>query len=195
MKLKNFLLTCFSAIALSASTASAQTAEVKFNVASAAIAIINPSMEVGFGKNSAITFDYVGAFSETEYLNTGKQFLLGMGVFGYRYYIQDNAHCGFFVGGEAGLNVFRMNKNLAALAANDKGEDMYDVGHGHFFGLNIGYKYPISSRFNIEASISGGWQYSMHEGYSSEGDRYVDFNPSGEWLLYKAGLYLSYRLW
>ncbi len=174
-------------------TASARTAEIKINLLAGAVAIVNPSMEIGFGDNSAVTIDYVGAFAEKEYLNSGCAFLMGMGIFGYRYYLLDKSHSGLFVGGDAGLNVFRMNKNFAPLAANDKNSQSYDVGHGHLFGVTIGYKYPISHHFNLEASLSGGWQYSMHEGYKIEGERYVEFNPSGEWLLYKAGVYLNYK--
>lgn len=170
----------------------AQTAEVKVNLLAGAVAIFNPSIEVGFGNKSAITMDYVGVYAEENYMNTGYPFLFTMGLFGYRHYIFNNNHKGFFIGGDFGLDQFRMNKNIIPIVVNDHGDDGYDVGHGYLFGATLGYKYNISRRFNIEASISGGWHHARHECYTGEGVRTVELNASAEWLLYKAGISLSY---
>lgn len=170
-----------------------QISEVKINVASAAVAVFNPSFELGIGNRSSLTFDYIGAFATDSYMGTGHPFLFSMGLTSYRYYLKKDTHQGFFVSGDFGLDVFRMNKNIIPLVANDKG-DGYDVGMGYLFGVTAGYKRRISRRFSLEASVSGGWHHATHEGYDSDGVRYVELNASGEWLPYKGGLYLIYHL-
>lgn len=193
MKLKRFILVAIFVICALGQGYS-QTAEVKINALAGAVTIFNPSFEIGVGSHSSLTFDYVGCFAKEDFMNTDQQLLLSMGLFGYRYYFKADDHNGFFVGGDAGLDVFRMTKNIVPLVANDKG-DSYDVGFGYLFGVTLGYKYNFTERWAIEGSVSGGWQHSWHEGYTADGIRYVEFNKSGEWLPYKAGIYISYKLW
>ena len=169
-----------------------QTQEIKVNLLAGALTIFNPSLEIGFGKASAITMDYVGAYAEEDFMNTGYPFLFTMGVFGYRHYMVTDNHKGFFVSGDLGIDQFRMNKNVIPLVASDHSESGYDVGHGYLLGVTLGYKYNLCRHLNVEASISGGWHLAQHECYDSNGVRSVELNASGEWTLYKAGIYLSY---
>lgn len=195
MKFKIFILSLISTLVVSMGHAE-EIAEVKVNVAAGAVAIFNPSIELGFARRSAITMDYVGAFAKSDYMGTGDPFMVSMGFFGYRHYLKADSHSGFFAGGDLGLYVFRMNKNLAPLVVNDHG-DQYDVGYGFMLGMTLGYKYLFtkSKRWAVEASISGGWQRAQHEGYDyATGTRQFLLNPSAEWLLYKGGIYLNYRL-
>lgn len=177
---------------------SAQIAEVKVNLASATIGIFNPSIELGFCENSAITMDYVGAYAKFDYLGTGMPFLLSMVNFGYRHYLLNKNHNGLFLSGDLGLSNFKMIKSIALLLKNEYDEKHYDVGHGTLLGVTAGYKLPIkSSRWLVEFSASFGWQLSWHEGYviSDEGAKGSgEMSKSGEWLPYKGGIYLSYRL-
>lgn len=169
-----------------------QITEVKVNVLAGAITIFNPSIEIGFGKASAITMDYAGSYAETNFMGTGYPFLATMGLFGYRHYIKNDNHLGFFIGGDFGLDQFMMNKNLIPLVPHDHAESGYDVCHGYLIGSTIGYKYKISHHFNIEASVSWGWHHSRHEGYTEDGVRTFKYNASAEWTPYKAGIYVSY---
>lgn len=193
MKIKVVILSLISLFVMSVSYA--QVADVKVNVAAGAIAIFNPSIELGFGESSAITMDYVGAFAKEDFMGTGYPFMTSMGFFGYRHYLKKGSHSGFFAGADFGLYVFRMNKNLAPLVVNDH-DDQYDVGYGYIAGATLGYKYLFgkSKRWGAEASFSYGWQHAQHEGYTPDGIRLFDLNASAEWLPYKAGIYLSYRL-
>lgn len=186
------VLSLIAIINLMAISAYSQTTEVKVNVLAGAFTIFNPSLEIGFSKASAITMDYMGAYAENDFMNTGYPFLFSMGVFGYRHYLLKGNHTGFFVGGDFGLDQFRMNKNIIPLVVSDHGDSGYDVGHGYLIGATVGYKYKISNHFNVEASISGGWHHARHECYTSDGVRTVELNASGEWTPYKAGIYISY---
>lgn len=193
-KLKFLLVALFALLSVT-NIASAQNAEVKVNVASAAVAIFNPSFEIGFASRSAVTFDYVGAYAENDYLGTGSPLMVSSAIWGYRQYNRKLKDHGFFYGMDCGVHTFRMNKNIVPLVANDKSEGYYDVGQGYLIGFTFGYKYPLTERLNIETSISGGWHCSDHEGYNPDGVRLYELNPSAEWLPYKAGIYLSYRFW
>ncbi len=194
MRLRGTLLAIASMILMQTS-ALAQTAEAKVNVAAGALAIFNPSFEIGFNHHSAVTFDYVGAFAQENYLGTGNPFLISMGMWGYRYYLEADSHSGWFFGGDGGLYAFRMEKNVIPFVRHDHGQG-YDVGYGYMFGATAGYKRRISDHFSVEASISGGWCLSIHESYHlEEGVRDTLFNPSYEWLPYKGGIYLVYHFW
>lgn len=171
---------------------SAQTVDVKVNIPAGAVAIFNPSMEVGFASHSAISMDFVGAFARKNWMGTGHPFLLSMGLFGYRYYFKKDVHQGFFLGGDFGLNTFKMNKNIVPLVINDK-NNAYDVGYGYVIGSTFGYKYRFNYRWGIETSISYGFHHCQHEGYSNNGNR-GKMSASAEWVPYKAGVYLTYRI-
>lgn len=168
--------------------------EAKVNLLAGAVTIFNPSIEVGFAKQSAITYDYVGAYSEKDFLNSGHALLLSMSLFSYRHYLKKEHHDGFFVSGDGGLVQYRMDKNVVPLIASDH-YGQYDVGYGYVFGVTLGYKRNIGERLSLEASLSGGYQNSRHEQYNSDGSRRHEFNTTAEWTPYKAGIYLGYRFW
>ncbi len=172
--------------------ASAQTTEVKLNVAAAAVTIFNPSVEFYTGDSSAVTFDFVKSFAKEDFMNTGYPFLFSMGSLGYRRYTRAQSHDGFFYGGDFGLDMFRMNKDVIPFIAHDNAETFYDVGSGYCVGVTLGYKYKLSQRLSLEASVSAGWHYSQHEYYNQDGVRLYEFNASAEWTPYKAGIYLNY---
>ncbi len=206
MKIKRLLLSLILSIVV-LSTSYAQVADVKVNALMGAVAIVNPSIELGFGERSSITMDYVGAYAKSNYMGTGHQFVISMALFGYRHYLNKDTHSGLFVGGDFGLFGFSMNKAVVPFVANDHesyyedgvyydAESYYDVGYGYLLGVTVGYKYLFtqSKRWGVELSLSGGWQLAQHEQYSGEGVRLYEYNPTAEWLPYKAGIYLSYRL-
>ncbi len=189
------LLLFISLIAATQSFAQDKTAEVKVNIPAGCITIFNPALEVGFAKQSALVFEYVGAFAEESFMGSGQPFLFSMPMFSYRHYIKKGSREGFFAGGDLGITLYRMEKNAIPLVANDHGAGVYDVGHGYVLGATVGYKRFIGDRFSIEASISGGYTHSRHEMYYPEGYRKYFFNGTYEWTLYKGGIYLGYRLW
>ncbi len=172
-----------------------QNAEVKVNLAAGALTIFNPSIELQLKNHSSATFDYVGAFSRNDFLNTGSPLLFSMGLFGYRYYLRKDRFDGFFMGADFGLLFYRMDKNIIPLVPSDHGDGQYDVGYGYVMGGTVGYKYNFAKRWGVEASVSYGFQHSQHEGYTEDGVRMFDMNATAEWTPYKAGIYINYKLW
>lgn len=167
--------------------------EPKLNIAGAAIAIFNPALEIGFGKRSAVNFDYVGIYAKKNYMGTGYPFLLSMVTFDYRVYVLNKLHKGLFFGGGMGLGSYKMNKNIIPFVSNDKPKNAYDWGTNVMLGATAGYKFLIKDRFGIEISVTGGWQHSQHEVYNSKGELQAPMNASGEWTAYKGGVYFTYR--
>ncbi len=191
---KNLLL-FLALITLMPSFAQDKTAEIKVNIPAGCVTIFNPAIEVGFAKQSAVVFEYAGAFSEENFLGSGKPLLFSMSMFSYRHYLKKGSREGFFAGGDLGITLYRMDKNAIPIVANDHDNDLYDVGHGYVLGATVGYKRFIGNRLTLEASLSGGYTHSRHEMYYPEGYRRYTFNGTYEWTLYKGGIYLGYRLW
>lgn len=186
------ILVLVSVLVCTVSISKAQIVDVKVNVAAGALAIYNPSIEVGFASHSAISMDFIGVFARENWMGTGHPFLLSMGLFGYKYYFKKDVHQGFFLGADFGLNTFKMHKNIVPLVINDK-NNAYDVGYGYVIGSTFGYKHRFNYYWGIEASVSYGFHHCQHESYSSNGNK-GEMSASAEWVPYKAGIYLTYRI-
>ena len=184
------LLILFSAFLESKS----QVVDAKVNILSGCIGIYNPSIEIGFNKSSALSFDYVGIFGKENFLGTGYPCMLNMVLFGYRHYLKKDIHKGFFASADFGLDMFRMNKNIIPLFPHDHSNEGYDVGSSWMAGISLGYKHKFNYRWGMEASLSYGFHHAQHEGYTEEGVRLFELNASAEWVPYKAGIYLTYRI-
>lgn len=168
--------------------------EAKLNIASVVVGIVNPVVEIGFAKASAMTFEYVGSYANHDFMGTGYPLIVNMAYAEYRHYLLSDKHKGFFVAGGLGAMNYKMNKSILTFLNNNSKSDTYDWGHGFVLGATLGYKFMIKEKFGIEISASGGWQHSQHEVYSkSTGELLVHMNKTGEWTLYKAGVYFSYR--
>ncbi len=195
MRIKSLFITFVTVVICSLSQVEAKSAEVKVNVLAGAVTIFNPSLEVSCGENSSLVFDYMGAYAKDDFMGMGYPLMFSMGLFEYRYYLGSKEHSGLFLGGNVGIDTFRMNKNILPAVAHDHADESYDVGQGFLIGVTIGYKYNFAKRWGVEASVTGGWSHSQHEGYNSAGERQFELNASAEWLPYKAGIYINYRLW
>lgn len=188
--MKKLILTLLILFSISASYA--QKVEVKANVLAGAIAIFNPSIEIGIAGHSAISMDYMGAYAKDNWLGTDRPFLMSMGLFGYRYYLKRDTFKGWFLGGDFGLDTFKMNRNIVTIGSYEK-KSIYDVGYGYVIGATLGYKHHFKNRFGIEISGSFGFHHCQHESYYESGIK-GEMSASAEWIPYKAGVYLSYRI-
>ena len=65
------------------------------------------------------------------------------------------------------------------------------------FGATLGYQYKINDRLGLDGFITGGNQQGNYKGYlkdpSIRYDSAEGFNKSGEWLVYKLGISLTYK--
>ncbi|MFR9547172.1 MAG: DUF3575 domain-containing protein, partial [Rikenellaceae bacterium] len=165
--------------------------EPKINVLAAGFGIVNPSVEFGFAKHSAIEFSNVTSFSKNDYLGTGYPLIVILNLVEYRHYLLNEEHKGLFLGGDFGWDMYKMNKSLIPTAANS--DRAYDWGIGIVLGMTAGYKFLITDKLGVELYAAWGWQHTSHEPYYEGGVLEAPMNKSAEWIPYKAGVTLSYR--
>ena len=111
----------------------------------------------------------------------------------------------FFIGPHVGYGMFtlRIPKFITTIVDTElKEEGSYQSGRNAYYGITIGKKIPLKSpNLNLELFIGGGSSQSNYKYYNKEGNRIFenpdiekDFNQSGEELIYKGGLMLTYKL-
>jgi len=182
----------------------AQT-EIKFNLASAVILTPNIGIEVqlsekfGYQLDTSATFfdDIEGSpFQTTQIFNE------------LRYYPklkEGKNKRSFFIGPHVGYGMFtlRIPKFVTSIVDTElKEEGSYQSGRNAYYGITIGKKIPLKNKnFNLEVFIGGGSSQSNYKYYNKEGNRIYenpdiekDFNQSGEELVYKGGVMLTYKL-
>ena len=182
----------------------AQT-EIKFNLASALILTPNIGIEVqlsekfGYQLDTSATFfdDIEGSpFQTTQIFNE------------LRYYPKlkkGKNERSFFIGPHVGYGMFtlRIPQFITSIVDTElKEEGSYQSGRNAYYGITIGKKIPLkNNKFNLELFIGGGSSQSNYKYYNKEGNRVYenpdiekDFNQSGEELVYKGGVMLTYKL-
>ena len=184
-------------------TASAQV-EVKANLPLAAVLVPNLGIEFQVGEKTSLQLDVLGSFWDSidgDPLHITQTFLE------FRYY-QNNDISGWFVGGHLGFGMFTLQKPYDLIIYDhysngsdpDPADGTYKSGRSGFHGVSLGYKKRFNDRWALEAFIGGGYTMSWYKGYNGMErtdvgeDNYRDFNGSGEVVLYRGGLMLTYQL-
>ncbi|MDF0720431.1 DUF3575 domain-containing protein [Kaistella sp. PBT33-4] len=76
--------------------------------------------------------------------------------------------------------------------------DLYQDGFGVMLGATVGYQFQLSENWNIDLFAGGGNLQSFYKGYHETlGVRYDEitgWNRSGEWIPYRGGVMLSYKI-
>lgn len=81
--------------------------------------------------------------------------------------------------------------------------NLYQKGYSFMFGGLAGYQFTLGDRWNLDLYLGFGTMQSFYKGYDKlSGDRYDtdgdsmgrETNRSGEFLPYKGGLMISYKL-
>ena len=184
--------------------ASAQ-AEVKFNAATALVLVPNFGVELHLAPGYTAQLDVLGSFwdsvgEDRDPYHINETFVEA------RKYSQENNQ-GWFAGAHVGFGMFTIQK-VNAFVIYDQYQDpstypdnngAYHSGRAGFYGITIGKKYNFNSRWGVEFFIGGGLVQSNVKGYSNgvlvtPVNDTREFNRSGEWVLYRGGLMLTYRL-
>jgi hypothetical protein len=161
---------------------------VKVNALSTLMTIPNVGIETSIGKKSTFQFDVLASFWKS-IQGVPMQFYSFTPE--YRYHFHEK-HNGFYLGGHIGMSIFNLQKWQYIH------HDYYEKGFGYFMGATIGYQTKINDRFMLDVFFGGGSHQAFYKGYSiSTGERAdgaTNYNRSGEWLPYRAGVMVSYRL-
>jgi hypothetical protein len=162
----------------------------RFHVNAATTLLGFPSVgyEKGLGKRFSFHIDAIGS-TFNRYHNMPLKFLIITPEI--RYYSKPEL-TGFFVGGHIGGSTFHLQKY------NYANSNLYQKGYNYMAGISIGYVYAVTEKFALEAFVGGGTIQSFYKGYdSTTGVRYEDadkFNKSGEWLPYRGGVNLIWKI-
>ena len=182
----------------------AQT-ELKFNLASALILTPNIGIEVQISEKFGYQLDTSATFFDNV---EGSPFQTTQIFNELRYYPklkEDKNERSFFIGPHIGYGMFtlRIPKFITSIVDTElKEEGSYQSGRNAYYGITIGKKIPLKNKnFNLEVFIGGGSSQSNYKYYNKEGNRIYensdiekDFNQSGEELVYKGGVMLTYKL-
>lgn len=200
MSLKRYFL--YSLLLYSVSSTS--QVEFKFNLATAAVLVPNFGIEVPLGSHSSVQLDVLGSFWDSV---NGDPYHIVEVFPEYRYYLGAK-HDGLFFGGHVGFGMFTMQKP-GALIIYDHYQDpstysytdgSYKSGRITFYGTTIGFKKRFNTKWALEIFIGGGLSQSNYKGYNGllrtdvSQENYRDFNGSGEVLVYRGGLMLTYSI-
>ena len=182
----------------------AQT-ELKFNLASALILTPNIGIEVQLSEKFGYQLDTSATFFDNI---EGSPFQTTQIFNELRYYPklkEGKNERSFFIGPHVGYGMFtlRIHKFITSIVDTElKEEGSYQSGRNAYYGVTIGKKIPLKNKnFNLEIFIGGGSSQSNYKYYNKEGNRIYenpdlekDFNQSGEELVYKGGVMLTYKL-
>ena len=180
-------------------------AEIKFNLASALLLVPNIGIEVQLSEKFGYQLDTSASFIDNL---EGSPFHSTQIFNELRYYpkLKEGKNSrSFFIGPHIGYGMFtlRIPKFITSLVDTElKEEGSYQSGRNAYYGITIGKKIPLKNKkLNLEIFIGGGTSQSNYKYYNKLGNRIYenpdiekDFNQSGEELIYRGGLMLTFKI-
>jgi hypothetical protein len=108
-----------------------------------------------------------------------------------RYHFKESLE-GFYTGAHIGVGAFKVQK------WNYSDTDEYQEGINYYIGITVGYKQKLSEKVMLDFFLGAGSIQSFYKGYITEtGERYdgaQGYNKSGEFLPYRGGIMICYKL-
>ena len=193
-----------SIVLIISSVLNAQT-ELKVNLASALLLVPNIGIEVKLSETLGYQLDTSASF----YDNVEGSPFHTIQIFNeLRYYpkLKEGKNVrSFFIGPHVGYGMFTLKipKFITSIVDTElKEEGSYQSGRNAYYGITIGKKIPLKNKkLGLELFIGGGSSQSNYKYYNKLGNRIYenpdiekDFNQSGEELIYKGGVMLTYKI-
>lgn len=165
-------------------SAQAQTTALKWNALYWVVGVPNMSVETRLGEK----FTFNGDFVYSPWQSIKGRPLTGLQVIPEVRFYPKESFKGFYVGGFVAYDSYKVSKW-------DHSKTDVQHGIGIAMGLTLGWQIDIARRWGMDFYIGGGWHHGWYYGVNTlTGQRYVDWNSSGEWIPYKAGVTFAYRL-
>ena len=195
----------FSQDTISENTETEKSLYIKGNALFIPIGIINVGAEYQVTQNITMQGDLFispwKSFSghELEY------YMLG---FDGRYYFKE-AFKGWYLGANISVSAFKLQKwnywnddyyfdEELNQPTNHINSNLYQKGYSVIIGAVGGYQFKIGDRWNMDIYAGVGNSQDFYKGFDrTTGERYdkaVKWNKSGEWIPYKGGIMLSYKI-
>lgn len=177
---------------------------IKGNALFLPIGIINAGIETQLSENYTFQAD---VFISPWKSFAGKYLQAYMIGFEGRYYF-DKAFRHWYVGANIMANRFILQKwnywkdepyQYEEGAPIYSKSDLYQDGFSFMFGATVGYQFQMGENWNVDLYLGGGNSQDFYKGYHKIlGVRYDDdgrkWNRSGEWIPYRGGVMISYKL-
>ena len=161
---------------------------IKINAATALVLIPNIGIETSISEKMTFQVDINASFWKS-INNNPFQFVIVTPEIRYHFREKFN---GFYAGANISGAKFKINK-YQFLELNN-----YQEGYSYMIGATIGYQKKISEKFVLDVFIGGGSVQSFYKGYYGNTNiRYetaTNFNKSGEFIPYRGGIMLSYKI-
>ena len=160
----------------------------KINGVTALVLIPNIGIETSISKRITFQVDVTASFWKS--VNKAPlQFLIIIPEI--RYHFNENYN-GFYIGANIGGSKFKLQKydysNL----------DVYQTGYNYFIGATVGYQKKISENIMLDLFFGGGSIQSFYKGFYNNStirsDTALKYNKSGEFLPYRGGVMISYKI-
>ncbi|MBT0549145.1 DUF3575 domain-containing protein [Riemerella anatipestifer] len=176
------------------STTKPKSLYIKGNILTLPLSIINGGLEYQLASKYTIQGDILISPWKSAF---GNHMQIYMGHLEGRYYFK-KAFSGWYVGANAGAGVFDMTK------WNYLDTKKFQRGFNYMIGAVVGYQYQWRDRWNIDFFLGGGTSQGFYHGYEPSEKpphflkRYENhpsnWNRSGEWIPYRGGIMISYKL-
>ncbi|WP_035671692.1 DUF3575 domain-containing protein [Flavobacterium sp. 83] len=160
----------------------------KVNALTALVAVPNIGIETSIGKKSTFQFDILVSPWKSidglpyEFLTITPE---------YRFFFKEKFN-GFYAGANIGGSIYKVSKGTHIK------DHEYENGFGYMIGATLGYQKKINAKFMLDFYLGGGSHQGFYKGYSVDTnvryDKAIDYNKSGEWLPYRGGVMISYKL-
>ena len=161
---------------------------VKVNAFSTLLTIPNVGIETSIGDNSTFQFDITASLWKS--IN-GKPNQFYIFIPEYRYHFHEKQN-GFYIGAHIGASIYNFQK------WNYMNSNKYQKGFGYMIGATIGYQTKINEHVVLDCFLGGGSSQGFYKGYYLDTDVRYDlaknYNKSGEWIPYRGGVMISYRI-
>lgn len=204
-KLISVSLICFSLIIF----AQKNETYIKANALFLPVGMMNVGIEHGFTEHITGQADLFISPWKSFAGKHAQVYILG---FNGRYYFNE-AFKKFYVGVDFSVARFNIQKygywndnfyvHKNGVVTPYINNNLYQKGYSVMLGGIAGYQFTLGDRWNLDLYLGLGTMQSFYKGYDKlSGDRYDtdgdsmgrETNRSGEWLPYKGGLMLSYKL-
>lgn len=163
---------------------------VKFNGATALLLVPNIGIETSIGEKTTFSADVMASFWESFNGNNPMKFVTVTPEIRYHFKEKYN---GFYAGAHIGADKYEIQK------WNYWNSNRYEDGFGYRIGATVGYNLKLSDKFLLDFFVGGGWHQGFYHGYYNDGtpgryEKAIHWNKSGEWLPYRGGVMISYKL-
>lgn len=176
---------------ISASSQEKKALYVKANALFLPIGIVNAGLEYQLGAHYTAQADF---FMSPWKSFGGNHLQVYMGHLEGRYYF-DEAFKHWYLGANVGLGFFDITKY------NYIGSNKYQRGFNLMLGATVGYQMKWKERWNVDFYLGGGNSQGFYHGYETLPPSFVQrydgankWNKSGEFIPYRGGIMIAYKL-